>query len=199
MTPPTQLKPDTPFSPLTENTSTLSSPPTPVLQTPDKRDAMASKRQFDGLVRTWRRLLHKYDAPTEEAAAEVAAAEVAAAEAATATVERAEKGAGNKKKSRKEGKEGKAVATVAGMSLEAIAGLETPARNDMWGSQIYPVVVGLRGAELAGKITGMMLELDNAELMEIMTTDGTLKVRGKGEREGWTGRGGAGERGSGVR
>ena len=184
MTPPTQLKPDTPFPPLTENTSTLSSPPTPVLQTPDKRDAMASKRQFDGLVRTWRRLLHKYDAPTEEAAAEVAAAEVAAVEAATATVERAEKGAGNKKKSRKEGKEGKAVATVAGMSLEAIAGLETPARNDMWGSQIYPVVVGLRGAELAGKITGMMLELDNAELMEIMTTDGTLKVRGKGEREG---------------
>ena len=105
---------------------------------------MASKRQFDGLVRTWRRLLHKYDAPTEEEAAEVAAAE-----AATATVERAEKGAGNKKKSRKEGK---AVATVAGMSLEAIAGLETPARNDMWGSQIYPVVMGLRGAELEGRL-----------------------------------------------
>ena len=149
---------------------------------------MASKRQFDGLVRTWRRLLHKYDAPTEEEAAEVAAAE-----AATATVERAEKGAGNKKKSRKEGK---AVATVAGMSLEAIAGLETPARNDMWGSQIYPVVMGLRGAELAGKITGMMLELDNAELMEIMTTDGMLKVRGKGEREGVNEKRGSGGAGS---
>jgi len=46
----------------------------------------------------------------------------------------------------------------------------------MIGEKLYPAIAKIQ-PELAGKITGMMLEMDNSELLLLLESDQQMKVK----------------------
>jgi polyadenylate-binding protein len=80
---------------------------------------------------------------------------------------------------------GGTAAVVPGGSDQAVttatlASLPADAQKQLLGERLYPGVQNING-ELAGKITGMLLEMDNAELLLLLESGDALnsKVRKK--------------------
>merc|ERR1719162_2820614 len=68
--------------------------------------------------------------------------------------------------------------TMAGGPLTAAALAAAPAgvQKQMLGEKLFPAVSRYQ-PELAGKITGMMLEMDNSELLMLLESDQQLKSK----------------------
>ncbi|KAG6076950.1 Polyadenylate-binding protein, cytoplasmic and nuclear [Claviceps sp. LM219 group G6] len=65
----------------------------------------------------------------------------------------------------------------AGSVLQQQLGAAAPAQQkQMLGEMIFPKIQAIN-AELAGKITGMLLEMDNAELINLIEDDAALKAK----------------------
>merc|ERR1719191_2068898 len=62
----------------------------------------------------------------------------------------------------------------APLSAAALAAAPPAMQKQMLGSKLYPMVAKHQ-PELAGKITGMMLEMDNSELLMLLESETQLK------------------------
>merc|ERR1719158_745282 len=62
----------------------------------------------------------------------------------------------------------------APLSAAALAAAPPAMQKQMLGSKLYPMVAKYQ-PELAGKITGMMLEMDNSELLMLLESETQLK------------------------
>merc|ERR1719382_1132786 len=60
------------------------------------------------------------------------------------------------------------------LTAAALAAAPPGVQKQMLGEKLYPAISKYQ-PELAGKITGMMLEMDNSELLILMETEGQLK------------------------
>lgn len=49
--------------------------------------------------------------------------------------------------------------------------------KQMLGERLYPLISQLSSAELSGKITGMLLEIDNSELLHMLVDRESLRAR----------------------
>jgi polyadenylate-binding protein len=65
-------------------------------------------------------------------------------------------------------------ATGAGLNAAALAAAPPAVQKQMIGEKLYPAIAKFQ-PELAGKITGMMLEMDNSELLLLLESDQQLK------------------------
>jgi len=61
-------------------------------------------------------------------------------------------------------------------SLGSLAAMPPSQQKQMLGEAIYPKIQALQ-PELAGKITGMLLEMDNAELLALVDDDAALRSK----------------------
>jgi len=71
---------------------------------------------------------------------------------------------------------------VAGSDLPALdhtllASVDPQMQKNMIGERLYPLIQGLGHLELAGKITGMLLEMDNAELLHLLESPEALTAK----------------------
>jgi len=71
---------------------------------------------------------------------------------------------------------------VAGSDLPALdhtllASVDPQMQKNMIGERLYPLIQGLGHVELAGKITGMLLEMDNAELLHLLESPEALTAK----------------------
>ena len=64
----------------------------------------------------------------------------------------------------------------APLSAPALAAAPPSAQKQMIGEKLFPMIAKQQ-PELAGKITGMMLEMDNSELLILLESDQQLKVK----------------------
>merc|ERR1719201_126052 len=62
----------------------------------------------------------------------------------------------------------------APLSAAALAAAPPAMQKQMLGSKLYPMVAKYQ-PELAGKVTGMMLEMDNSELLMLFESETQLK------------------------
>merc|ERR1719445_2079984 len=62
------------------------------------------------------------------------------------------------------------------LSAAALAAAPPGVQKQMLGEKLFPAVAKYQ-PELAGKITGMMLEMDNSELLILLESDAQLKVK----------------------
>merc|ERR1719217_1161993 len=62
----------------------------------------------------------------------------------------------------------------APLSAAALAAAPSHMQKQMLGSKLYPAVAKYQ-PDLAGKVTGMMLEMDNSELLILLESDNQLK------------------------
>merc|ERR1719191_1397269 len=62
----------------------------------------------------------------------------------------------------------------APLSAAALAAAPPAMQKQMLGSKLYPAIAKYQ-PELAGKITGMMLEMDNSELLILLESETQLK------------------------
>merc|ERR1712185_312635 len=62
----------------------------------------------------------------------------------------------------------------APVSASALASAPPGVQKQMLGEKLYPKIAALQ-PEMAGKITGMMLEMDNSELLILLESDAQLK------------------------
>merc|ERR550537_1507269 len=60
------------------------------------------------------------------------------------------------------------------LTAAALAAAPPPVQKQMIGEKLYPAISKYQ-PELAGKITGMMLEMDNSELLMLLESDSQLK------------------------
>eukprot|EP00747_Dinoflagellata_sp_TGD_P211557 gnl/TRDRNA2_/TRDRNA2_84786_c0_seq1.p1 gnl/TRDRNA2_/TRDRNA2_84786_c0~~gnl/TRDRNA2_/TRDRNA2_84786_c0_seq1.p1 ORF type:complete len:466 (-),score=130.19 gnl/TRDRNA2_/TRDRNA2_84786_c0_seq1:262-1584(-) len=65
---------------------------------------------------------------------------------------------------------------AGGMSAASLAAAPPGVQKQMLGEKLYPAIAKLQPA-LAGKITGMMLEMDNSELLLLLESEQQLKVK----------------------
>lgn len=61
------------------------------------------------------------------------------------------------------------------LNAAVLAAAEPSQQKQMLGERIYPLVNDQTGAELAGKITGMLLEIENFELLKLIDEPALLK------------------------
>lgn len=71
---------------------------------------------------------------------------------------------------------------VVGSDLPALdhtllASVDPQMQKNMIGERLYPLIQGLGHVELAGKITGMLLEMDNAELLHLLESPEALTAK----------------------
>merc|ERR1719502_2016982 len=64
----------------------------------------------------------------------------------------------------------------APLSAAALAAAPPHMQKQMLGSKLYPAIAKYQ-PELAGKITGMMLEMDNSELLILLESETQLKSK----------------------
>merc|ERR1719498_1598228 len=62
------------------------------------------------------------------------------------------------------------------LNAAALAAAPPAVQKQMIGEKLYPAIAKFRPAE-AGKITGMMLEMDNSELLMLLESDAQLKSK----------------------
>eukprot|EP00927_Polykrikos_kofoidii_P025624 TRINITY_DN2298_c0_g1_i1.p1 TRINITY_DN2298_c0_g1~~TRINITY_DN2298_c0_g1_i1.p1 ORF type:complete len:666 (-),score=141.10 TRINITY_DN2298_c0_g1_i1:178-2175(-) len=62
------------------------------------------------------------------------------------------------------------------LTAAALAAATAPVQKQMIGEKLYPLIA-VHQPELAGKITGMMLEMDNSELLMLLETEDQLKFK----------------------
>jgi len=62
------------------------------------------------------------------------------------------------------------------LTAAALAAADPDMRKQMVGEHLYPQVV-LRQPDYAGKITGMLLEMDNGELLHLLEDSRALDVK----------------------
>merc|ERR1712203_1302648 len=67
-------------------------------------------------------------------------------------------------------------AAGAPLNAAALAAAPPSVQKQMIGEKLYPAIARLQ-PELAGKITGMMLEVDNSELLILLESEQQLKVK----------------------
>merc|ERR1719487_2773435 len=67
-------------------------------------------------------------------------------------------------------------ATGGQLSAAALAAAPPPMQKQMLGVKLFPQVAKYH-PDLAGKITGMMLEMDNSELLLLLESEAQLKVK----------------------
>ena len=60
------------------------------------------------------------------------------------------------------------------MDPAQIDAMDPEARMNFLGNSLYPGVVSLAGDAVAGKITGMLLEMENAELLNLIESPDAL-------------------------
>merc|ERR1711870_44067 len=63
-----------------------------------------------------------------------------------------------------------------GLNAAALAAAPPSVQKQMIGEKLFPAISRFQ-PELAGKITGMMLEMDNSELLILLESDQQLKVK----------------------
>jgi polyadenylate-binding protein len=61
------------------------------------------------------------------------------------------------------------------LNAAMLAAAEPSQQKQMLGERIYPLVNDQTGAELAGKVTGMLLEIENFELLKLIDEPALLK------------------------
>ncbi|KAJ5601278.1 hypothetical protein N7510_010812 [Penicillium lagena] len=71
---------------------------------------------------------------------------------------------------------GREEGAAGGSNLQALAAAPAPQQKQMLGEALYPKIQAQQ-PELAGKITGMLLEMDNAELMGLLEDDDALRAK----------------------
>ncbi|KAI5290308.1 Protein phosphatase PP2A regulatory subunit B [Ascosphaera acerosa] len=64
----------------------------------------------------------------------------------------------------------------SGLTAAALAAVPPPQQKQMLGEALYPKIFAQK-PELAGKITGMLLEMDNQELLSLVDNDAALHVK----------------------
>merc|ERR1712203_1078840 len=64
----------------------------------------------------------------------------------------------------------------APLNASALAAANPSVQKQMIGEKLYPAIARFQ-PELAGKITGMMLEMDNSELLILLESEQQLKVK----------------------
>jgi len=64
----------------------------------------------------------------------------------------------------------------APLTASALAAAPPGVQKQMLGEKLYPAIAKYQ-PELAGKITGMMLEMDNSELLILLESDQQLKIK----------------------
>merc|ERR1719183_956893 len=64
----------------------------------------------------------------------------------------------------------------APLTAAALAAAPPAMQKQMLGSKLYPTIAKYQ-PELAGKITGMMLEMDNSELLMLLESEVQLKTK----------------------
>ncbi|KAH7135964.1 hypothetical protein B0J11DRAFT_175394 [Dendryphion nanum] len=66
--------------------------------------------------------------------------------------------------------------SAAGVDIQALNSAPAPQQKQMLGEALYPKIHEMQ-PELAGKITGMLLEMDNAELVNLTSDEGALRAK----------------------
>merc|ERR1719334_722575 len=69
-----------------------------------------------------------------------------------------------------------APASGGGLNAAQLAAAPPSVQKQMIGEKLYPAISKLQ-PELAGKITGMMLEMDNSELLILLESEQQLKMK----------------------
>merc|ERR1719389_565798 len=64
----------------------------------------------------------------------------------------------------------------APLSASALAAAPPSVQKQMIGEKLFPMIAKYR-PELAGKITGMMLEMDNSELLILLESEQQMKAK----------------------
>merc|ERR1719198_555950 len=64
----------------------------------------------------------------------------------------------------------------APLNASALANAPPPVQKQMIGEKLYPQIARIN-PELAGKITGMMLEMDNSELLMLLESEQQLRAK----------------------
>ncbi|EAU35591.1 polyadenylate-binding protein [Aspergillus terreus NIH2624] len=67
-------------------------------------------------------------------------------------------------------------APAAGLTAQSLAAAPAPQQKQMLGEALYPKIQAQQ-PELAGKITGMLLEMDNTELLSLLEDDEALRAK----------------------
>merc|ERR1712096_531273 len=62
------------------------------------------------------------------------------------------------------------------LTAATLAAAPAPVQKQMIGEKLFPAISKFQ-PDLAGKITGMMLEMDNSELLMLLESDAQLKVK----------------------
>eukprot|EP00928_Gymnodinium_smaydae_P021524 TRINITY_DN1840_c0_g1_i14.p2 TRINITY_DN1840_c0_g1~~TRINITY_DN1840_c0_g1_i14.p2 ORF type:complete len:153 (-),score=40.27 TRINITY_DN1840_c0_g1_i14:97-555(-) len=65
---------------------------------------------------------------------------------------------------------------ASSLNAAALAAAPPAVQKQMIGEKLYPMIAKTQ-PELAGKITGMMLEMDNSELLILLESEAQLKVK----------------------
>merc|ERR1719163_2199790 len=69
-----------------------------------------------------------------------------------------------------------APAAGSGITAQSLAAAPPAVQKQMIGEKLYPAIAKIN-PELAGKITGMMLEMDNSELLILIESEQQLRVK----------------------
>merc|ERR1712066_1186031 len=62
------------------------------------------------------------------------------------------------------------------LTAAALAAAPPPVQKQMIGEKLYPAIARFQ-PELAGKVTGMMLEMDNSELLILLESEQQLRIK----------------------
>merc|ERR1711972_569491 len=62
------------------------------------------------------------------------------------------------------------------LNASVLAAAPPPVQKQMIGEKLYPAIAKYR-PEMAGKVTGMMLEMDNSELLMLLESEQQLKAK----------------------
>jgi len=63
------------------------------------------------------------------------------------------------------------------LTASALASAPEPVQKQMLGERLYPLIANISRPELAGKITGMLLEMDNSELLHLLEDPSALHAK----------------------